>query len=184
MAMASTARPSAVQSACFMRKSWGCWNRSSATSADALYTITMLTQTSSTVAMKRIPSDLSFRATATVPSIRRKEVEDRRKSALCLLSPFSYLLKLLHVKPKHWSARYNLRERSAVISRPVGRDTILADRGSLRSQRRAPYRAMPTDDCSPLSQSQEEGDRRKEEECTLSPTTFLLPPVRVFPLRP
>src|SRR3989442_13037860 len=133
----------------------------------------MLTQTSSTVEMKRIPSDLSFRATVTIPSMN--DVSRRHEPRA---------LKLSRVKPKHLSARYNLRERSAVISRPVGRDTILADRGSLRSQRRPPYRAMLTDDCSPLSQSQEEGDRRKEEECALSPTSCLLPPVRVFPLRP
>src|SRR5687767_10616084 len=48
--------------------------------------------------------------------------------------------------------RSRSRERSAVISRPVEQDTDLADRGSLRSQRLAPTRAEPTDDCSPLTQ--------------------------------
>ena len=43
------------------------------------------------------------------------------------------------------------RERSAVISQAGDWDTSLADRGSLRSQRPAPNRRLPADDCSLLA---------------------------------
>src|SRR5918994_5628418 len=63
IAIPSTARPSIVQRPCLMRNKYGCWKRSRATSAEALYTITMLAHTSSRVAVNRILSDLRVRAT-------------------------------------------------------------------------------------------------------------------------
>src|SRR5262245_61788451 len=62
MAMLMAARPRAAHIACFVRKKYGWLKRFIASTADALYTITTLEQTSSSVARNRTLSDLSFRA--------------------------------------------------------------------------------------------------------------------------
>ena len=74
MATARTARPSIVHNTCFVRKKYGCWKRSSATTADALYTITTLAHTSSSVAVKRTLSDFSLLAITDVPPNARKHL--------------------------------------------------------------------------------------------------------------
>ena len=54
--------PSAAHMPCFVRKNEGRPVRSMATTADALYTMTMLRPTSRRVAMNNTRSDLSLRA--------------------------------------------------------------------------------------------------------------------------
>ena len=59
------ASPSAAHIACFIRKKYGWLNRFMASTADALYTITTLAHTSSSVARNSTLSDFSFRAIVT-----------------------------------------------------------------------------------------------------------------------
>jgi len=49
---------------------------------------------------------------------------------------------LLERRQNRPAAGSAVRERSAVISPPMGKDTTLADRGSLRSQRMVLYRIV------------------------------------------
>jgi hypothetical protein len=60
--MDKTASPSAIQSTCLPKKRYGCWKRSSANIAEALYTITALTQTRNSIVVNRTRSDFNFRA--------------------------------------------------------------------------------------------------------------------------
>ena len=80
---------------------------SSSVSACATDGAAAMPATSARVAMNSHLSDLSFRAIIRVPKGRKRSSREKARSY----------------------------ERSAVISRPVGQDTDLADRGSLRSQR-------------------------------------------------
>src|SRR4051812_21944279 len=114
--------------------------------AEALYTITTLAHTSSSVVTNSTLSDLSFLATTglrtTTPQLR-VDLENQSRSG------FPY--RAVRSGPKQPVPRGGPQVRrgapATVISRRVGWDTDLADRGSLRSQRQAPNRAAPTDDC-------------------------------------
>src|SRR6476659_3898706 len=86
-----------------------------AMTAEALYTITTLMHTSSNVAVNSHLSLVSFRAILRASRPRLKVVADSTE-------------------------RDGGREQSAVVSRPGGQDTTLADRGSLRSQRTVLHR--------------------------------------------
>src|SRR3954471_10595018 len=65
MTMATAARPSAAHMDCLIRNRYALWFRSWAIMADALYTITMLANTRSSVAKNSTLSDFSFRAIVT-----------------------------------------------------------------------------------------------------------------------
>src|ERR1044071_8252122 len=98
MEMASTASPSTVHSACLVRNRYGWSERSSATTAEALYTITTLAQTTSKVEVKSTLSDLSFLAT---PAFRRGQHRETRA-----LAPGSSVFGL-------WSSALVFRLRSS-----------------------------------------------------------------------
>src|SRR5687767_4698245 len=112
-----------------------------ASTADALYTITTLQQTSSSVARNRILSDLSFRA--IVMGLSRRPYRTARPLP-------RYRARARHASsaaaPLDGAGRRPASERSTVISQSRGGDTSFADRGGLRSQQPAPYRQRPTDD--------------------------------------
>ena len=63
----STAMPTEAHITCWVTNKYGCWKRSSATSAEALYTMTTLAQTSASVARNSHLSDGSFRAILPPP---------------------------------------------------------------------------------------------------------------------
>src|SRR5215217_5742133 len=65
MTMATAARPSAAHIDCLIRNRYGLWFRSCAIMADALYTMTTLANTSSSVAKNSTLSDFSLSAILT-----------------------------------------------------------------------------------------------------------------------
>src|SRR3954469_8548491 len=114
--------------------------------AEALYTITTLAQTSSSVVMNSTLSDLSFLAT-TVSGRRRLGFGLILKTRVDPASPIGPFASARNTECLGADPQVRRRAPTTVISRRVGWDTDLADRGSLRSQRQAPNRAAPTDDC-------------------------------------
>src|SRR5262245_28139830 len=116
--MARTASPSTAHRPCLITNRSGWSKRSRATRAEALNTITTLTQTRKKVAVKSTRSDLSLRATLrpllTDPPPTDNHPGDRLRSR----SPREAARVLAYGE-----------EPSAVISRLVGQATDLADWG-------------------------------------------------------
>src|SRR3954462_14678342 len=114
--------------------------------AEALYTITTLAQTSSSVVMNSTLSDLSFLAT-TVSGTPTPRLRVDLETGVDPASPTGPFASARNTQCLGADPQVRRRAPATVISRRVGWDTDLADRGSLRSQRQAPNRAAPTDDC-------------------------------------
>src|SRR4030095_4413555 len=112
--MPSTAIPSAVHKPCLIRNREGRPVRSMATTAEALYTMTMLKPTSRMVEMNSTRSDLSFRATSLFPTPQPEIASDGPG-----------------VQPDHTSSGHSPRRRQPLGTQnlePPGRATPAAPR--------------------------------------------------------
>src|SRR5436190_645622 len=108
----SIATPSTAHNACLIKNIDGLPYRSSVTTADALYTITIDSPTSRIVVRNSTRSDLSFLA-IDVRSRRLHRVTYEKRAIACV--PGSAGIKLLPAHARPGGLRW--RERSAVISR-------------------------------------------------------------------
>src|SRR4029450_5485321 len=124
--MPSTAMPSAVHKPCLIRNGEGGPVRSMATTAEALYTMTMLKPTSKMVEMNSTRSDLSFRATSLFRTPQPEIASDGPG-----------------VKPNPTSSENNTRRRQPLGTQnlePPGRATPAGLKTSNSSRFRAPTR--------------------------------------------
>src|ERR1035437_2323390 len=136
MTMPSTAMPSAAHMLCLMRNRYGLPARSNATTADALYTITMLGPPSSSVAMNSPRSDLSLRAICVT------------QAAACRNLPLKLNGIPPETMPRTFESIAGSRDQSSV---GCGQGHQLRRPGQPAFPAASPSPRKPTDDCSRLT---------------------------------